>query len=81
MYTNLQGASVRSSQTLLRQRSDTIDIGATSTGDSLQTATCSTCEVQEDKSAYWTPSLYYQHPNGTFESVPNDGMTVYYVGR
>ena len=44
-------------------------------------ATCSTCEVQMDRSAYWTPSLFYQHPDGTFESVPNNGMTVYYVGQ
>lgn len=36
--------------------------------------------MQKDTSAYWTPALYYQHPDGTFESVPNDGMTVYYVG-
>ncbi len=29
----------------------------------------------------WTPALYYQHPNGQFEEVPNSGMTVYYLGR
>lgn len=58
----------------------TPDVGATSTGQSLQGSSCSTCQVQKDKSAYWTPSLCYQHPDGTFESVPNDGMTVYYVG-
>lgn len=58
-----------------------INVQPSSNGQSLQISTCSTCEVQKDKSAYWTPSLYYQHPNGVFESVPNDGMTVYYVGR
>ncbi|KIW24456.1 uncharacterized protein PV07_10168 [Cladophialophora immunda] len=49
--------------------------------NSLQTSNCSTCEVQEDKSAYWTPQLYFAHANGSFEEVPNYGMTVYYVGR
>ncbi|OAP65222.1 hypothetical protein AYL99_01194 [Fonsecaea erecta] len=49
--------------------------------DSLQTSNCSTCEVQQDKSAYWTPQLYFAHANGSFEEVPNYGMTVYYVGR
>jgi hypothetical protein len=34
-----------------------------------------------DKSAYWTPQLYYQYPNGTFQDVPNSGMIVYYLGR
>ncbi|KIW73443.1 hypothetical protein, variant [Phialophora macrospora] len=48
---------------------------------SLQSSSCSSCEVQADKSAYWTPQLYYAHANGTFEEVPNYGMTVYYVGR
>lgn len=32
-------------------------------------------------SAYWTPLLYYQHSNGSFEEVPHGGMTVYYLGR
>jgi hypothetical protein len=41
-------------------------------------APCTSCEIQDDKSAYWTPQLYYQHANGSFEEVPNDGMTVYY---
>ncbi|KAL2441141.1 hypothetical protein ABEF95_012761 [Exophiala dermatitidis] len=49
--------------------------------DSLLSSTCSSCEVQKDKSAYWTPQLYFAHANGEFEEVPNYGMTVYYVGR
>lgn len=32
-------------------------------------------------SAYWTPLLYYEHANGSFEEVPNGGMAVYYLGR
>jgi len=56
------------------------DVNQDSTQDSLLASTCSTCEVQDDKSAYWTPQLYYAHSNGTVEEVQNDGMTVYYVG-
>ena len=58
-----------------------IDIGLNSTYDDLQKASCSSCEVQADKSAYWTPILYYKHANGSFEEVPNQGMTIYYEGR
>ncbi|TAQ86807.1 hypothetical protein B7494_g4889 [Chlorociboria aeruginascens] len=32
-------------------------------------------------SAYWTPQLYYQHANGSFEEVSNGGMAIYYLGR
>ena len=34
-----------------------------------------------DKSNYWTPQLYYQHKNGSFEEVPHSGSVVYYLGR
>ncbi|KEF59994.1 uncharacterized protein A1O9_04842 [Exophiala aquamarina CBS 119918] len=47
--------------------------------NSLLSSTCSSCEIQSDKSAYWTPQLYFAHANGKFEEVPNFGMTVYYV--
>ena len=56
------------------------EINPYSTFDSLLTSTCSSCQIQADKSAYWTPQLYYAHNNGSFEEVPNEGMTVYYVG-
>jgi len=47
----------------------------------LQKATCTSCEIQADKSAYWTPQLYYQHANGSFQDVKSDGMAVYYLNR
>jgi Domain of unknown function (DUF1996) len=47
----------------------------------LPASSCTSCEVQDDKSAYWTPQLYYAHSNGTFEEVPNYGMTVYFLGK
>jgi hypothetical protein len=57
------------------------NIGISSTYDSLQNADCTSCTIQADKSAYWTPALYYQHANGMYEEVPNTGMAVYYLGR
>ena len=57
------------------------NIGISSTYETLQQASCTSCAIGADKSAYWTPILYYQHANGTFEEVPNDGMTIYYLGR
>ncbi|KAL1732013.1 hypothetical protein EV714DRAFT_248189 [Schizophyllum commune] len=53
-------------------------------------STCSSCSILENKSNYWTPTLYYQSPvNGTFTRVrqrpgpitgsPNAGMVVYYI--
>lgn len=57
------------------------NIGISSTFETLQQASCTSCAVGADKSAYWTPILYYQHANGAFQEVPNDGMTVYYEGR
>lgn len=57
------------------------NINAQSTYESLLQTPCSSCDIQDDKSAYWTPSLYYQHRNGSFDEVPNQGMAVYYLGR
>jgi hypothetical protein len=52
-----------------------------STYASLQASPCTSCEITMDKSAYWTPMLYYEYPNGTFIDVPNSGMIIYYLGR
>ncbi|OAG35369.1 hypothetical protein AYO21_10440 [Fonsecaea monophora] len=57
------------------------NINTTSTFDSLQAAYCTSCSVQKDKSAYWTPNLYFRHRNGSFEEVPHDGTVVYYLDR
>ncbi|KAB5523167.1 hypothetical protein GE09DRAFT_976836, partial [Coniochaeta sp. 2T2.1] len=57
------------------------NIGISSTYDTLQDSECTSCTIQADKSAYWTPALYYQHTDGTFEEVSNTGMAVYYLGR
>lgn len=47
----------------------------------MRESSCTSCEIAADKSAYWTPQLYYEHADGTFESVPNSGTVVYYLGR
>jgi len=57
------------------------DINIDSDYDSMRNSSCTSCEIQADKSGYWTPQLYYEHADGSFEEVPNDGMVVYYLGR
>ena len=52
-----------------------------STFESLLQSSCNSCEIFPDKSAYWSPNLYYERPNGTFEEVPHSGSVVYYLGR
>ncbi|THZ01447.1 WSC-domain-containing protein [Aureobasidium pullulans] len=50
---------------------------------------CSSCPIKQDLSNYWTPALYFQHQNGSFENVHQSGdgtgvyggMTVYYLQR
>jgi hypothetical protein len=57
------------------------NVGINATFDSLFQAQCTSCEIQDDKSAYWSPNLYYQFPNGSFVLVPNGGHVIYYLGR
>ncbi|KAL7624590.1 hypothetical protein AAE478_006157 [Parahypoxylon ruwenzoriense] len=64
---------------------------ATMTGDVGERATCTTCEMAEDFSNYWTAVLYFKHPvNGSYHRVPvinnaalaagtQGGMTIYYT--
>ena len=39
----------------------------------LRAANCTSCGVAEDKSSYWTPSLYFEYSNGSFELVEQVG--------
>ncbi|XDG07297.1 hypothetical protein ABKA04_006912 [Annulohypoxylon sp. FPYF3050] len=57
------------------------NFGLSNTYEDLINSRCTSCEIQDDKSAYWTPQLYYEHANGSFEEVPNGGTVVYYLGR
>lgn len=58
-----------------------INFNTTSTFESLQAAYCTSCSIQSDKSAYWTPQLYYRYRNGSFIDVPNGGTVIYYLDR
>jgi hypothetical protein len=80
MYINLLAQTVSNSSELRSRDLTKIDVNQYSDYDSLQSTQCSSCEVQDDHSAYWTPQLYYAHSNGTIQEVRNEGMTVYYVG-
>lgn len=66
----------------------------TMTGDVASRATCTTCQMAEDFSNYWTAHLYFKDPtNGTYHRVPVvpvqpllggstgavGGLTVYYT--
>ncbi|KAI0851543.1 hypothetical protein F5Y00DRAFT_12222 [Daldinia vernicosa] len=57
--------------------------GLSATYDDLIQANCSSCAVKQDKSAYWTPALYFQdNETNTFEIVPQvGGMLAYYLLR
>lgn len=64
---------------------------ATMEGDIGEKGTCTTCEMAEDFSNYWTAVLYFKHPtNGSYHRVPvvnnaalasgtTGGMTIYYT--
>lgn len=57
------------------------DLNQNSNYDSLRASQCTSCSIQADKSAYWTPSLYYEKADGSFVSVPDSGVIIYYLGR
>ncbi|KAI9684287.1 MAG: hypothetical protein M1822_005760 [Bathelium mastoideum] len=57
------------------------NIGVYANNATLFNSSCTSCEIQDDKSAYWTPQLYFAHTNGSFEEVPHAGSVVYYLGR
>lgn len=44
-----------------------------STSESLVDSDCTSCGVTQDKSAYWTPALYFMHTNGSAELVEEVG--------
>lgn len=42
-------------------------------------STCTSSLVKDDKSNYWTPKLYFQNTDGTFQDVELFYMNVYYL--
>ncbi|KAF7717450.1 Uncharacterized protein PECH_000381 [Penicillium ucsense] len=54
--------------------------GMDSNTESLLDSDCTSCAVKQDKSAYWTPALYFMHSNGSAEMVEQvGGMLAYYL--
>ncbi|CAN9213422.1 unnamed protein product [Alternaria alternata] len=52
----------------------------TTTYDMLRESECTSCQFDDDKSAYWTPSLHFVHEGGKTEIVPQvGGMLAYYL--
>ena len=52
------------------------------TSDDMRASSCTSCAVKEDNSAYWTPNLYWQSPEGMFTAVnQTGGMLVYVADR
>ncbi|KAL2019650.1 hypothetical protein VTK56DRAFT_9465 [Thermocarpiscus australiensis] len=52
----------------------------TATYEDLRNAGCTSCAAVQDHSAYWTPSLYFRHANGTYQEVEQvGGMLAYYT--
>lgn len=42
--------------------------------DALMAGECTSCEVAQDKSAYWTPAMYFKHgATGEYELVEQVG--------
>lgn len=53
--------------------------GMSSDQNSLLESDCTSCAVTQDKSAYWTPALYFMHANGSAEMVEQVGGMLAYV--
>lgn len=47
------------------------------TPDEMQRAACSSTKIKADKSNYWTPTLYFMWPNGTYTPLTS-GTRIYY---
>ncbi|KAF3396081.1 hypothetical protein F1880_006660 [Penicillium rolfsii] len=56
------------------------NFGMNSNMQTLRESSCTSCAVTQDKSAYWTPTLYFMHTNGSAELVEEvGGMLAYYL--
>ncbi|KAG8728060.1 hypothetical protein FRC11_011874, partial [Ceratobasidium sp. 423] len=49
------------------------------TPEILQQSKCSSTMVQDDKSVYWTPLLYYNHGNGSYSPVVSSTRIYYFL--
>jgi Domain of unknown function (DUF1996) len=72
---NIQGASSKSFSQYSRT-ADLIkhpDFGFNASLEDLMASACTSCSISQDKSVYWSPQMYFQHDNGTFELVATSG--------
>ncbi|KAJ4489824.1 hypothetical protein C8R41DRAFT_834685 [Lentinula lateritia] len=54
------------------------NFGMNITTDSLRDSECTSMPIEEDKSNYWYPHLYFQHKNGSFSAL-DVGNVIYYL--
>lgn len=76
MYTRFTVVEVSGQKYLTRLETHTniaTDFNMYTTASDLINSNCTSCEVTQDKSAYWTPALYFMYPDGTTELVPQVG--------
>lgn len=56
------------------------NFGLTIEGDQLLGSACTTATINNDKSNYWVPTLWFRSPdNGTFHKVPSYYSKVWYL--
>ncbi|KAJ5191927.1 uncharacterized protein N7498_010912 [Penicillium cinerascens] len=56
------------------------NFGMSADTETLLESSCTSCAVEQDMSAYWTPALYFMHTNGSAELVEEvGGMLAYYL--
>ncbi|KAG8881117.1 hypothetical protein FRB97_000169 [Tulasnella sp. 331] len=61
---------------------DLRNVPTSRTYDTARESSCTSCQVAQDLSNYWVPTLYFKDPvAGTFTKVPNGGLLVYYLDR
>ncbi|KWU42437.1 hypothetical protein RHOSPDRAFT_9332, partial [Rhodotorula sp. JG-1b] len=49
--------------------------------DDARSSRCTSCQVKQDLSNYWTPALYFAHANGSFTLVDGGNFLIYYLPR
>ncbi|KAJ8514603.1 hypothetical protein ONZ45_g7887 [Pleurotus djamor] len=58
------------------------NFNASSDFNGLRASSCTSCQVAQDLSNYWFPTLYFRDPKTQqYEVVPNGGLLVYYQNR
>jgi hypothetical protein len=65
---------IRGSGSLITLANQFTAFSETSTYDDLVAGNCTSCQVSQDLSAYWTPALYFQDADtGEFTLVEQEG--------